>query len=61
MPLVLTVVASTTVAAKKEQKVGFISILLGTLENMLTFKETIRVGEGMFRAGEGTVRARQGF
>ena len=42
----------------KEQKVGFLSMLLGTLgasllRNLLTGKETVR-------AGEGTIRARYG-
>ena len=41
----------------KEQKGGFVSILLGTLGasllgNLLTGKGTIRAGEGTFRAGE---------
>ena len=41
----------------KEQKGGFLSILLGTLGasllgNLLTGKGTIRAGEGTFRAGE---------
>ena len=42
----------------KEQKGGFLSMLLGTLGasllgNLLTGKETIRAGEGTARAGEG--------
>ena len=41
----------------KEQKGGFVSILLGTLGasllgNLLTGKGTIRAGGGTFRAGE---------
>ena len=41
----------------KEQKDGFLSMLLGTLgatflENLLTFKSTIRAGEGTIRAGQ---------
>ena len=50
----------------KEQKGGFLGIILGIfgarlLRNLLTGKETIRAGEGTFRAGEGTVRAVQDF
>ena len=50
----------------KEQKGGFLGMILGTfgarlLRNLLTGKETIRAGEGTFRAGEGTVRAAQDF
>ena len=41
----------------KEQKEGFLSILLGTLAaillgNLLTAKGTITAGEGTFRSGE---------
>ena len=41
----------------KEQKGGFLSMLLGTLEasllgNLLTGKGTVRAGEGTVRAGE---------
>ena len=41
----------------KEEKVGFLSILLGTLVasllgNLLTSKGTIRAGEGTVRAGQ---------
>ena len=50
----------------KEQKRGFLSMLLGTLgaslsENLLTGKGTIKAGEGTIRAGEGTIRAGQDF
>ena len=42
----------------KEQKGGFLSMLLGTLGvsllgNLLTGKRTVRAGEGTMRAGEG--------
>ena len=42
----------------KEQKGGFLSMLLGTLGasllgNLLTGKGTVRAGEGTVRAGEG--------
>ena len=42
----------------KEQKGGFLSMLLGTLGvsllgNLLTGKITVRAGEGTMRAGEG--------
>ena len=41
----------------KEQKGGFLGMLLGTLDasllgNLLTSKDTIRAGEGRIRAGE---------
>ena len=43
----------------KEQKGGFLSILLGTLGafllgNLLSGKETVRAGEGIVRAGYGS-------
>ena len=46
----------------KEQKVGFFSMLLGTLGaslmgNLLSEKGMLRAGEGILRAGEGTTRA----
>ena len=46
----------------KEQKVGFFSMLLGTLGasligNLLSGKGMLRAGEGILRAGEGTTRA----
>ena len=42
----------------KEQKGGFLSMLLGTLEasllgNLLTGKQIVTAGEGIVRAGEG--------
>ena len=45
----------------KEQKGGFLSMLLGTLEasllgNLLTGKGIVRAGEGTIRAGEGIKR-----
>ena len=48
----------------KEQKVGFLGMLFGTLcasllGNLLTGKGTIRSGEGSFRTGDGTIRAGQ--
>ena len=50
----------------KEQKAGFLRMLLATLGttllgNLLTNNGTIRAGEDTFRADEGTVRAGQGF
>ena len=46
----------------KEQKGGFLSMLLGTLGtsslgNLLTGKGTVRAGEGFLRAGEGIKKA----
>ena len=50
----------------KEQKRGFIGMLLGTLGasllgNLLTGKDTIRAGKSTIRAGEGTIRVGQDF
>ena len=50
----------------KEQKGGFLGMLLGTLgasllENLWKGKDTIRVGRGTFSIGEDTVRAGQDF
>ena len=50
----------------KEQKEGFLGMLLGTLStgllgNLLTGKGEIRAGSGAIRAGESTVRAGQDF
>ena len=46
--------------------VGFLGILLGTLDarllgNLSTGKGVIRADEGTIRAGEGTIRAGQDF
>ena len=43
----------------KEQKGGFLSMLLGTLDASLL--GNMLVGRGVIRAGERTVRARYGF
>ena len=50
----------------KEQKGGFVSMLLGTigaslLGNLLTRKGTVRAGEGSTRAGYRTIRAEEGI
>ena len=49
----------------KEQKGGFLSMLLGTLGasllgNLLTGKGVNRKGKGIHRAGEGIIRDREG-
>ena len=49
----------------KEQKAGFLSMLLGTLDaillgNLLTGKGVNKKGKGIHRAGEGIVRAGEG-
>ena len=49
----------------KEQKGGFLSMLLGTLGasllgNLLAGKRINKKGKGIKRAGEGIVRAREG-
>ena len=55
--ILLKGVTETIKNETKEQKGGFLSMLLGTLEasllgNLLTRKGTVRVGEGAVRAGE---------
>ena len=57
--ILLKGVTETIKSGTKEQKGGFLSILLGTLgasllENLLSGKETVVAGEGIVRAGEGT-------
>ena len=59
-------VSKTTENEAKEQKRGFVGMLLGTLgasslRNLLTGKSTIKAGEGTFRTGGGSVRADQDF
>ena len=44
----------------KEHKVRFLSMLLGTVGNLLTGKAKIR-DRGVITAGEGTIRAGQDF
>ena len=49
----------------KEQRGGFLSMLLGTLGasllgNLLTGKGIMRAGDGIVRAGDGIVRAGEG-
>ena len=54
---IMKIVSQTIKNEAKEQKGGFLSMLLGTLGasllgNLLTGKGTIRVGEGTIRAGQ---------
>ena len=63
--LLMKEISETIKNEAKEQKGGFIGMLLGTiddslLENLLTGKGTIRAGEGTTAVGEGT-RAGQDF
>ena len=63
--LLMKEISETIKNEVKEQKGGFIGMLLGTLgdsllENLLTRKGTIRAGEGTIAVGEGT-RACQDF
>ena len=56
--ILLKVVTKTIKNETKEQKVGFLSMLLGTLGvslmgSLLSGKGTVRAGEGFLRAGEG--------
>ena len=64
--LLIKGVSKTIKYEAKEQKGGFLRILLGTLgasllRNLLTGKSTIRAGKGKIRAGEKTVGAGQDF
>ena len=64
--LVIKAVSETIKNEAKEQKGGFLGMLLSTLDvsfltNLLTGKSTIRGGEGTIRAGEGTITADRGF
>ena len=57
--ILLKGVSKTIENETKEQRGGFLSMLLGTLGasllgNLLTGKEMMRVGEGIVRAGEGS-------
>ena len=50
----------------KEQRVGFLGVLLSTLDssllgNLLTSKGVIRAGEGTIIAGESTIRTGQDY
>ena len=57
-------VSETIKNEAKEQKGGFLSMLLGTLGasllgNLIAVKGTIRAGKGTIRTGEDTIRADQ--
>ena len=63
--LLLKGVTETVQNEVKEQKGGFLSMLLGTLGasllgNLLTGKGVNKKGKGIHRAGEGIVRAGEG-
>ena len=63
--LLMRDVSETIKNEAKEQKGGFLSMLLGTLGasllgNLWAGKDTIRAGEWTIRAGEGTIRAGEG-
>ena len=64
--LLIKGVSDTIKNEAKEQRGGFLGILLGTLGasllgNLLTGKGTIRAGEDTVRAGESTIKAGEGF
>ena len=64
--LLIKGVSETIQNESKEQKGGFLSMLLGTLGasllgNLLTGKGTIRAGQGTIKAGDGTIIAGQDF
>ena len=57
--ILLKGVTKTIKNGTKEQKGGFLSMLLGTLEASLL--GNLLTGKGFVRAGEGTIRAGYGF
>ena len=64
--LLIKGISKTIENEAKEQKGGFLWMLLGTLDasllgNLLTGKSTIRAGEGTITAGEGTITVGQVF
>ena len=64
--LLITGISKTIKNEAKEQKGGFVGILLGTLSasflgNLSTGKGLIRAGKGTIRADVGTVRGSRGF
>ena len=64
--LLIRDVSETIKNEAKEQKGGFLSMLLGTLAlsllgSALAGKGVMRGGEGVIRAGKGTIRAGQSF
>ena len=64
--LLIKGVSKTIIYEAKEQKGGYLAILLGTLGasllgNMLAGKGVIRASEGKIRAVEGTIRVDQNF
>ena len=64
--LLIKGVSETIENEAKEQKGGFLSMLIGALGasllgNFLTVKGSTRAGEGTFRDGQGTIRTSQDF
>ena len=57
--LLIKSISETIENEVKEQKRGFLSVLLGTLGASLL--GNLSIGKGTIRAGEGTVRAGQNF
>ena len=55
--LLIKSVSETIKNEAKEQKIGFLSIFLGTLSDSLL--ENLLTGNGAIRASEGTIRASQ--
>ena len=53
--LLIKGISKTIKNEAKEQKEGFVGILLGTLSASLL--GSLSTGKGMFRAGKGTIRA----
>ena len=64
--LLIKDISETIKNKEKEQKSGFLCMLLGALsahffENMLARKGVIRCGDGVITAGEEVIRVEQGF
>ena len=64
--LLIKVVSKTIKREAKEQKGGFLGMLLCTLDaillgSLLTGKDTVRAGEGTIRASGDTIRAGYDF
>ena len=60
--ILLKGVSKTIENETKEQKGGFLGMLLGTLGNLLTGgKGIMRAGEGIVRAGEGSKKKQPKF
>ena len=57
--LIIKEVSETIKNEEKEQKGGFLGMILGTLS--VSLLEDLLTGKGIIRAGQGTIRAGQDF